>query len=261
MMRVFFMGTTRFSLRCFDAVRKSGQTIAGCASMPETFEISYAPGGVKNVNYVDFEEIARQSAVPCIAFDRKSPGRFARQVKELAPDLIVVAGWYYMVSRGLRESARWGAVGLHGSLLPKYRGGAPLVWTIIHGETRGGVTLFYLDDGVDSGDIIGQKPFPIEANETIADALVKLEEAGVALLEEYLPLLSEGRAPRIPQNHAEATYCAQRSPADGEIDWTKSAKQIKDFIRAQTRPYPGAFTRIAGKKVILWDADLVEEED
>jgi len=79
-------------------------------------------------------------------------------------------------------------------------------------------------------------------------------------LEEFLPLLAAGRAPRIAQNHDEATYCPQRSPSDGEIDWTESSRQIRDFIRAQTRPYPGAFIRIAGKKAIIWDADIVEEE-
>lgn len=254
------MGCTRFSLRCFDAVQRAGQEIVGCAAVPEVFGISYAPTGVRNVSYVDFAEMARHFGVPSIAFDRSKPREFCSQVRQLRPDLILVAGWHYMVSRELREAARLGAIGLHGSLLPKYRGGAPLVWTIIHGDKVGGLSLFYLDDGVDSGDIVAQRSFPIEDHETIADALRKLEDAGEALLEEFLPLLAEGRAPRIVQNHDEATYCPQRSPADGEIDWTQSARRIKDFIRAQTRPYPGAFTRVAGKKVILWDADVVEEE-
>jgi methionyl-tRNA formyltransferase len=259
-MRVFFMGCTRFALRCFDTVRLAQQEIVGCATAPEVFEISYAPNGVKNVNYVDFAAVARRASVPSIPYDRKKPEEFCSRVSALHPDLIVVAGWYYLVSRELRNAARLGAIGLHGSLLPKHRGGAPLVWTIIHGEKVGGITLFHLDEGVDSGDIIGQQSFPIEEHETIADALQKLEDAGAALLEEFLPLLAEGRAPRIAQNHDQATYCPQRSPDDGEIDWTKSSKQIKDFIRAQTRPYPGAFIRIAGKKAIIWDADIVEEE-
>lgn len=187
------------------------------------------------------------------------PVRPIEEVAQLQPDLTLVAGWYYMVGKDLRNVAPKGAIGLHGSLLPKYRGGAPLVWSMINGEEEGGISLFYLEDGVDAGDIIGQERFLIEDDDTIADSLVKLEEAGERLLERYLPLLAKGEAPRIPQNHSEATEFPQRSPADGEVDWSKSASEIRNFIRAQTRPYPGAFTHIAGKKVILWDVDVLEE--
>jgi methionyl-tRNA formyltransferase len=233
--------------------------IVGCASTPELFQISYAPSGVKNVNYVDFSTIAKEIGVPCIPYERGQGKNFVREVARLKPDIILVAGWYYIVYRELRNVAPKGAIGLHGSLLPKYRGGAPLVWSIIKGEKEGGISLFYLDDGVDTGDIIGQASFPIEQRDTIADALIKLEDSAERLLERYLPLLAEGKAPRIPQNHSEATVYSQRSPADGEIDWSKPAKEIRDFIRAQTRPYPGAFTWIGGKKVILWDAVVLEE--
>jgi methionyl-tRNA formyltransferase len=258
-MRIFFMGATRFGYRCLNTVLKSGAHVVGCASTPEIFQISYAPSGVKNVNYVDFSVVARELGIPSIPYDRGAQSRFVERVALLKPDLIVVAGWYYMVSGDLRRIAPKGAIGLHGSLLPKYRGGAPLVWSMINGEEEGGVSLFYLEDGVDEGDIIAQKPFPIEETDTIADALRKLEDAGARLLEENLPLLANGIATRIAQNHAEATLFPQRSPADGEIDWSWSAKRIRDFIRAQTRPYPGAFTKIGRKKVILWDADIVDE--
>lgn len=255
------MGATKFGHRCLKTVLKTGLPIAGCAFTPEVFPISYAPSGVKNVNYVDFSVVAKDLGIPCIPYERGLQRRFIEEVARLKPDLILVAGWYYMVSRELRSAAPKGAIGLHGSLLPKYRGGAPLVWSIIHGEKVGGISLFYLEDGVDEGDIIGQEPFPIEETDTMADALAKLEHAAERLLERTLPLLAKGQAPRIPQNHAEATVFPQRSPADGEIDWSWSAKRIRDFIRAQTRPYPGAFTRIAGKKIVLWDADVLEEEE
>ena len=253
------MGATRFSLRCLDVATESGCEIVGCAGTPEMFSISYAPSGVRNVNYVDFKALATDRNMPCIPYHREKPKEFAAGVKALEPDLILVAGWYYMVSRSLRECAPLGAVGLHGSLLPKYRGGAPLVWAMIHGETESGLSFFYLEDGVDAGDVIGRARFAIEERDTIADAMKKMEEAAEHLLRTYLPLLAQGRAPRRAQDHSQATEYPQRSPEDGEIDWSRSTLEIRNFIRAQTRPYPGAFTRIGGKKVVLWDADIFEE--
>jgi methionyl-tRNA formyltransferase len=258
-MRVFFMGATKFGHRCLNAALRAGQEIVGCASIPEVFQINYAPSGVRNVTYVDFTAVAKELRIPCVPYQRGQVKRFIEEVAQLRPDLILVAGWYYMVGKDLRTVAPKGAIGLHGSLLPKYRGGAPLVWSILNGEKEAGITLFYLEDGVDAGDIIGQERFRIKDDETIADALVMLEEAGERLLEQFLPLLEKGEAPRIPQDHSEATEYPQRSPADGEIDWSTSATEIRNFIRAQTRPYPGAFTRIAGKKVIIWDAEVLEE--
>lgn len=258
-MKVFFMGATKFGMRCLQAVRRSGCRVIGCASTPEVFPISYAPAGVRNVNYFCFQDEAKQLGIPCVPYRREAVSEFVQQVKKLAPDIILVAGWYYMVPRSLREAAPKGAVGLHGSLLPKYRGGAPLVWTIINGEKVGGLSLFYLEDGVDTGDIIGQKRFPIEDHETIVHAMAKMEDAAETLILECFPPLARGKAPRIAQDHSKATSFPQRSPADGEIDWNKSPKEIRDFIRAQTRPYPGAFTRIHGKKVVIWDAEVIDE--
>lgn len=257
-MNVFFMGATRFGMRCLQAVLRSGCRVVGCAGTPEVFPISYAPAGVRNVNYYCFQDEAAQLGISCIPYRREAIPEFIDAVKRLKPDIILVAGWYYMVTRTLRESAPKGAVGLHGSLLPKYRGGAPLVWTIIHGEKEGGLSLFYLEDGVDTGDVIGQERFPIESHETIADAMVKMETAAEHLIATNFPLLACNQAPRIVQDHSQATVFPQRSPSDGEIDWSKSPREIRDFIRAQTHPYPGAFTRIHGKKVVIWDAEIVD---
>jgi len=255
-MRIFFMGATKFGLRCLRAAIECNQTIVGCTSTPPVFKISYAPEGVKNVNYVDLVEVAKELGVPCIPYDRKNVLGFASEVAKLRPDVLLVAGWYYMVPSSLRSVAPLGAIGLHGSLLPKYRGGAPLVWAIMNGEREAGLTLFHLEDVADAGDIIGQEKFPIGPDDTIADALARTDQAAERLLKRYLPLLAENRAPRIPQNHADATKFPQRKPEDGQIDWSKSPEETRNFIRAQTRPYPGAFTYIQGKKVTIWDATI-----
>ena len=259
MVRVFLLSATRFGLRCLDAIEACGQDVVGCAWTPRRFSISYAPKGVENVNYVDYREVAEVRGIPCIRYERGNPLAFRKAVEGLRPDLLLAAGWYYLLDAKLRGIAPAGAVGIHGSCLPRYRGGAPLVWQMIRGERSAGASLFYLEDGVDTGDVIGMRQFPIEEADTIADVMARMEEAAVGLLREFLPQLAEGTAPRHPQREEDASIFPQRSPEDGEIDWTRPAPEIRNFIRAQTRPYPGAFTRIAGKKVIVWDADIVDE--
>ena len=255
-MRIFFLGSTKFSLHCLKVALDCGMRIVGCAWTPEVFKISYAPDGQQNMNYVDFKLVAADLHVPCIHYERGNLRGFIEQVAPLRPELLLVAGWYYMVPKKLRDVARLGAVGLHGSLLPKYRGGAPLVWAMINGEKEAGLTLFHLNDHVDAGDIIGQEPFQIGDTDTIANLLGKVDVAAEKLLRTYLPTIANGSAPCIPQNETEATYVPQRKPEDGLIDWSKSPTEIWNFIRAQTKPYPGAFTFMAGKKVTIYDAKI-----
>jgi methionyl-tRNA formyltransferase len=173
----------------------------------------------------------------------------------LRPDIIIVVGWYYILPRSLRELAPLGAAGLHASLLPKYRGGAPLVWATINGEAETGVTFFHFADGVDDGDIIGQARFAIDLEDDITSLLAKASHASIRLLSEYVPLLAAGTAPRIVQDHTQATSVPQRKPEDGQINWHQlSARQAFDWVRAQTRPYPGAFTFLGDEKVTIWRA-------
>jgi len=153
-----------------------------------------------------------------------------------------------------------GAAGLHASLLPKYRGGAPLVWATINGEAETGVTFFHFADGVDDGDIIGQARFAIDPEDDISSLLAKASNASIGLLSEYVPLLGAGTAPRKVQDHTQATSVPQRKPQDGQINWHQlPARQAFDWVRAQTHPYPGAFTFLGEEKVTIWRARLPQE--
>ena len=259
-MKIFFMGATKFSVRCLKALLECEQEIVGCALTDEVFKISYNEKGVKNCNYASFADLAKEHNIAAIPYERKRPKNFREKVMSLQPDLIFVAGWYYFVSEKLRNIAPLGAIGLHGSLLPKYRGGAPLVWAMINGEKETGISLFYLDEGTDTGDVIGQERFPIAEDETIAEVMAKMEKAAVCLIKNYVPKLASGNAPRIVQDESAATIFPQRCPDDGKIDWAWSPKQIRDFVRAQTRPYPGAYTIIGGKKVTIWDCSVEVDE-
>ncbi len=187
----------------------------------------------------EYSAFADKTGLPLRILKRGSELEAA--ILEIAPDLCMVAGWYTVLPDRLLAAVLGGFVGVHASLLPEYRGGAPLVWAMIHGKRKTGVTLFHFDPGMDTGDIIGQEAFPIGANDTIADVLQTAEGASVRLVRQFYPLLLFGTAPRAPQDHARATYCAMRAPADGLITWEQPAAQLHDFIRAQTSPYPGAF--------------------
>jgi len=187
------------------------------------------------------------------------PSQLADVVRVEKPDMCLVVGWYWLVPSKLLEELSTGFLGIHASLLPKYRGGAPLVWPIINGEAQSGISLFYFDKGMDTGDIVAQKKFDIGEDETIADILAKAETAVLETLEGFYPKLLTGAAPRHPQDHSKATYAAQRRPEDGLIDWNKSAARIHKEIRAQTRPYPGAFCYDrAGRRIRIWSSKRFE---
>ena len=261
-MKIFFMGITGFGLSCYNKIRELGYDISGCVYTGENIIVRRNPEGIKNSTYIDFKKIAERHNITGIYFDKTRQDDFAAEVIKLKPDLIIVAGWHYILSSKILNIPPLGVIGLHASLLPKYRGSSPLTWQLINGEKEAGITLFYIEDGggVDTGDIIGQESFLIEENDTIKELISKSETGAFNLLEKYLPLIEQGSAPRIKQDESQATIYKQRIPADGEIDWNDSPENIRNFIRAQTKPYPGAFTFIGNKKVTVWDADISETD-
>lgn len=257
-MRLLFIGASKFGLRCLqESIKLPDVKPVGIITNPETFSISYNPDGVRNVLHADFRQVAEENEIPVHVMEGKmNDPALLEQIEEWAPDFILVVGWYHMVPKKILNIAP--TAGLHASLLPSYSGGAPLVWAIINGETETGISLFYFDRGVDNGPLIGQKQEPIHHDDTIATLYSRIEERGLELLREYLPMIAKGTAPRIIQDESKRTIMPQRSPADGEIDWNRSSTALYNFIRAQTRPYPGAFTRHDGRTVKVWEVELRE---
>ncbi len=147
---------------------------------------------------------------------------------------------------------------MHGSLLPKYRGRCPVNWVLINGEMETGVTLHYMVEKPDAGDIVGQKRVEISFEDTALSLMGKLEKAAVRLLEETWPLIKEGKNKRTRMDLSKGSYFGGRKPEDGLIDWDKTNTRIYNLIRAVTHPYPGAFTYYNGKKILIWNA-LPEE--
>ena len=254
-MRIVFLGASKFGIRCLRAaLAATGCDVVGVVTAPKTFSISYRPQGVTNVLHEDAHGLCEAAGIPCLelgAAGMRDEALLAA-VRAWRPDAFLVAGWYHIVPASWRALAP--AYGLHASLLPHYRGGAPLVWAMIRGERRTGITLFRFDDGVDTGPIVAQGATDIAPEDTIATLYARIEDIGEALLREALPRLAEGAAVLVPQDPAQGSNFPQRGPEDGLIDWRWNAGRIRDFVRAQTRPYPGAFFLERESKVVVWSA-------
>lgn len=257
-MRIGFLGASAFGYALLETLIKKRYDIVAIMTLPQKFRISYSPKPITLFYYKDFNALAVKYNIPLIRVRRRLKDYFEK-IKEFSPDLILVLGWYHFVPKNIRALPRKGCIGIHASLLPSYAGGSPLVWAIINGETETGVSMFYLNEGIDSGDIIAQRKFSIRPNDDIVTLYQKATNVSTELLLEYLPRFELGNAPRYKQNFSLRSIYPQRSPKDGKIDWTKSTREIRDFIRAQTKPYPGAFCYLNRKKLTIWKAEFSEK--
>ncbi|WP_417820432.1 methionyl-tRNA formyltransferase [Terasakiella sp.] len=259
-MRIVFIGASKFGLRSLERlVALNDVELIGVVTAPESFPISYNLKGVKNVLYADVPSYCTQNdiAYEVISNGMKDINLYDRVVS-WKPDVFIVVGWYHMLPQSWLDIAP--TYGMHASLLPDYSGGAPLVWAMINGEEKTGISFFQFADGVDNGPIVAQVETKILPKDTIATLYDRIEELGLDLLTTYVPLLRTGEVRLIIQNEANRRIMPQRTPSDGLIDWAQEALVIDRFIRAQTRPYPGAFTYYDGKKVHIWSAKPVITE-
>ena len=178
-------------------------------------------------------------------------------MKELNPDLIIMSGWRQIVDKNILDIPKKGFIGFHPTLLPKGRGPAPIINSILEGFKESGLTIYYVSEGLDGGDIIAQEKFTIEDEDYAQDVYNKVIEAGKKLIREQLPLLIEGKASRIPQNEEKATVFEKRSLEDNGINLEKEdISEIYKKIRALSKPYKGAFIKKKNKKLIIWKAEI-----
>ena len=184
------------------------------------------------------------------------PGR----IRDARPDLLFSFYYRSILGREVLGIPRRCALNLHGSLLPKYRGRAPVNWVLVKGETETGVTLHVMEEKPDAGDIVGQVPVPIAFEDTARTLFGKLEGAAVRLLGDLLPRIAAGEIPRRKNEIERGSYFGGRRPEDGRIDWSRPAAEIYNLIRAVTRPYPGAFSILAGEPCMIWWARPVSAE-
>jgi len=241
--RVLFIGSKQLGLNCLKTIYEESKELwIGVMTLNDISD-----GRTKLNEFTDFCSIKE---IPFFVANNKIDSE--KIIRELRPDICFVVGWYWLIGDYILRYVPYGFLGIHNSLLPKYRGGSPLIWSIINGEKSIGFSMFTFTEKMDEGDIWFQYEFELKIEEDINMILKKIEgEVVNQLREHYKKILSDELKPR-PQNHEHATYCAQRKPDDGRIDWHKSAIQVYDFIRAQTLPYPGAFTIYKNEKLIIW---------
>lgn len=216
----------------------------------------------KNVSgYYPIHEIAEKNNIPYRKFQKINNEMHVSEIKEINPDYIFVIGLSQLVGKGLISAAKKGVVGFHPTPLPKFRGRAAMVWQVLLGVQNSKCTLFFIDEGMDSGDIIGQEEYIISEDDYAMDVSNKLHVAFKSLLRKVLPQILEDTVIPIKQNEEEATFLLKRSPDDGMINWLEPVEKIQRLIRAVSSPYPGAFTNYDGKyKVIFWKADYLENK-
>jgi methionyl-tRNA formyltransferase len=206
----------------------------------------------ENIWFPSTEQLARAHQVPVFFADDLTTADEQKQLSALKPDLIFSFYYRNMIPEAVLSLPTLGAYNMHGSLLPKYRGRAPINWAVLRGEKQAGVTLHVMVKQADAGDIIDQQAVPIGPNDLSAEVQARATHAAVEVLARQIDSLKKGTAARRPQDSGEATYFGKRTPEDGRIDWSESAQHIHNLVRAVSKPYPGAFFERDGKKTIVW---------
>jgi methionyl-tRNA formyltransferase len=227
-------------VRCLKALLSAGVEIP--------LVVTVADDPHENRWYASVAATAADYGLTCVAPESAATAELEARVRSLEPDFLFSFYYRSLLPPALLASARRGALNMHGSLLPKYRGRAPVNWAILRGESETGATLHYMVDRADAGDIVDQLAVPILADDDAREVFVKVTVAAETILARSLPQLIAGTAPRRPQTILPGQYFGRRTPEDGRIDWSRPAREIHDLVRAVAPPFPGAFAEVGGER-------------
>ena len=247
-MRIVFMGTPDFAVASLRRLIEDGHEIIGVFTQPDK------PGNRKKMTPPPVKEYALSKGIPVYQPERMRGEEPLALLRSLAPELTVVAAYGQILPEDVLEVAKLGSVNVHASVLPKYRGAAPINWAILNGERETGVTIMYMAKRLDAGDMICVKKTPIAPDEDAEALFARLAEFGAELLSETIPAIADGTAGRTPQNDAEATYASMLTREMSPIDWSKDAETVVNQVRGLT-PWPCASMTIDGKTVKVWRAE------
>lgn len=251
-MRIVFMGTPDFAAAILERLISTGRNVVGVFSQPDK------PVGRKQIiEPTPVKKLASEHGIPVFQPAKMKDGTALEMMKSLSPDIAVVAAYGRILPKELLDVPPLGCVNVHGSLLPKYRGAAPIQWSVINGDKITGVTTMYMAEGMDTGDMILKLETEIGENETAGELFDRMAALGADSIEKTLELFDNGAAPRTPQNEAEATMAPMLKKEMGELDFGKSAEEIHNLVRGLC-PWPVAFTYVDSKSVKIYKADRVE---
>lgn len=253
-MRVIFMGTPDFATGTLEEIVLAGHEVVGVVTQPDK-----PKGRGKNLMPTPVKEVAMKYNLPVYQPKKVRGPEFVEVLRGLKPDVMVVAAFGQIISKEILEMPKYGCINVHASLLPAYRGAAPIQWAVINGDKESGVTIMQMDEGIDTGDMIEKVVVPIAEDETGGSLFDKLSQAGAKLCVKVLQDLEDGKAVREKQPEESTTpYARMIDKKMGAIDWEKPAKEIEQLIRG-LNPWPSAYTRLQGKTLKIWKAEVLLE--
>ena len=248
-MRVVFMGTPDFAVASLRRLVEDGHKVCGVFTQPDK------PGNRKRITMPPVKEYAMSRSIPVFQPAHMRDAEAVEQLRALAPELVVVAAYGQILPEAVLSAPALGCINVHASILPKYRGAAPINRAILDGETETGVTIMHMAKRLDAGDIISVRTTPIASDEDAEALFARLAVLGAELLSDTIPSIVDGTAIRIPQNEAEATYAHMLSRELSPIDWTQSARAVVNQVRALV-PWPCATAMLCGSPAKVWKAAL-----
>lgn len=252
-MKIVFMGTPDIAKGCLEKLINENREIVGVVTQADK-----PIGRGKKMGMPPVKELALEHNIPVYQPTKARDEEFINTLKEINPDVIVVVAYGQILPKVLLDIPKYGCINVHVSLLPKYRGAAPINWVIINGEEKTGVTTMYMDEGLDTGDIILQNEFPLDNEITAGELHDVMTVKGGELLIETLDLIEKGTALRIKQNDEESSYAPMMNKSLGNLDFSKSAKEIHDLVRG-VNPWPSAYTTYDGKTMKVWKTKVLDE--
>jgi len=250
-MRIVFMGTPDFAVPCLQRILDDGHQVAGVFTQPDK-----PRGRTQELTPPPVKQLALQKGIPVFQPAKMRDGTALAMLRQLAPQLVVVVAYGRILPPDLLAVPPLGCVNIHGSLLPRYRGAAPIQWTVLNGEPTAGVTSMFMDEGLDTGDIILQKATPVGENETSGQLFDRLCLLGAGCLSETLALFGpdgSGAVPRTPQDAALATPAPILTKEMGRMDFSQPAARLHDLVRGMS-PWPGAWTTLDGRLLKVHEA-------
>jgi len=251
---IVFMGTPAFAVPTLEVLHNSRHTVLAVVTQPDR-----PKGRGRKLAAPPVKKVARDLGYPVMQHDSIKDDAFRQALSDLKPDIFVVIAFGQIIPKNLLELPGMGAINLHASLLPKYRGPAPIQWAIINGENESGVTTMFMDTGLDTGDMLLSRKLPVDARETSGTLHDRLAQVGADLVLKTLDEMKAGKLTPTPQDPEQATYAPLLKKQDGLIDWTRPALEIERFIRG-VNPWPGAFTYCDGRRLKIYTAQYLDQE-
>ena len=248
-MRVVFMGTPDFAVGTLEALLQSRHQVVAVVTQPDK-----PKGRGKNMQFTPVKEVAVKANIPVLQPKRVREPEAVEAIRQFEPDVIVVVAFGQLIPKAILDIPQYGCVNVHASLLPKYRGAAPIQWAVIDGEKKSGVTTMQMDEGLDTGDMLLTREVVLDPQETGGSLFDKLSDVGAGLLLKTLDELEAGRIhPQKQPEESTTAYAAMLNRKMGEIEWTQSAVKIERLVRG-LNPWPSAYTHLGQKTLKIWKA-------